>query len=328
MIFISSSSFAQNSLELLKLQHDGKLNLVPRYGFGRIEKTTEEKSSDTELINQAISEVGSKDSASTYYSQVGFSYFNKGDIRTAMKRFNQAWLLDSTNALSYFGFSSVLTVIGDNIDLYFNSKSLKVSSIENPEKYWKIGMQKDGNHKSEKFALYYISAGYETYGMINKAIESCNKLLSLNPIDTNILYQRGHLYTITKDWDKAIVDLTKAFPNGNTNSNALNDLGFAYDQSGDYKNAKICYDKSILITPDYLNPIYNNSVMHLRIGEYALALEYIDRCIEIKNDVGQFYKTKGEILIKQNIKKEAIKNLKKAKKLGDKDAEKILKEIS
>lgn len=190
-----------------------------------------------------------------------------------------------------------------------------------------MGVQKDDNYESEKFALYYTCAGFETYGKISDAIESCNKLVNFNPSDTNALYQRGHLYTLSEKWDKAIDDLVNAFPSGNNNSNALNDLGFSYDQSGDYMNAKICYDKASKITPSYINPVYNNSVMQFRIGEYDSALEYINKCIKIKRDEGPIYKTKGEILLKLNRRDDAIKMLKKSKKLGDEDAKKILKEI-
>jgi tetratricopeptide (TPR) repeat protein len=325
-LFISANGFAQNAAELLILQHDGKLNLAARYGNGLIEKTDEDKAIDAKFINDEIKQFGSKDSASIVLSKLGYYYFCKGDISTAMKRFNQAWLMDTTNALEYFGFSSVLKVIKCNPSNYFETWLTKIETIEEPQKYYDIGLRKDISHKYEKIALFSTAAGFETYGKLNYAIESCNKLLELNTIDTLVFHQRGHLYTVSREWNKAIDDLLKAFPHGNNNCNALNDLGFAYDQIDDYKNASFCYDKASLINPNFLNPIYNNSILKLKIGEYQSALEYIEKCIKIRDDVGDFYRTKGLILIKLNLKDEGIKNLKKAKKLGDKEAEKIIEE--
>lgn len=42
--------------------------------------------------------------------ELGWSYFNKGDTRTALKRFNQALILDPDSASAYFGIAYVYSV--------------------------------------------------------------------------------------------------------------------------------------------------------------------------------------------------------------------------
>lgn len=43
----------------------------------------------------------------------GWQYFDEGDLKTAMKRFNQAWLLDEKNADVFWGFGNVSLVKRD-----------------------------------------------------------------------------------------------------------------------------------------------------------------------------------------------------------------------
>jgi tetratricopeptide (TPR) repeat protein len=326
LMLFTSSAIAQNQVELLVLLHDGKLNLVPQYGFGKIEKTTELKTLDDKFITDAIKQYKNRDSASIVYSITGWGNFLQGNFKVAMKRFNQAWLLDSSKASPYFGFSSILSIIKDNPDKFFETWELKIKGVDDPEKYYKIGLQKDINNKEEIFTLPFSFSIYDALGKNDLVLLSCNRLLELSPNDTVALQQRGHYYTNIKNWDKALIDLKSAIQYGNEHAYTFNDLGFVYEQLGDFKNATISYDKSSQLEPKFVNPIYNNALLQLRQGQYQVALDYIEKCLLIKDEVGQFYKTKGEILLKLNKKDEGKKALKKAKKLGDKDAEKIIEE--
>lgn len=48
--------------------------------------------------------------------RVGWSFWNKGDLKTAMRRFNQAWLLDPDNYQIYSGFAAILDRQGNYQD--------------------------------------------------------------------------------------------------------------------------------------------------------------------------------------------------------------------
>lgn len=295
------------------------------FGGNNIAKTIDLIEADKKLIDNVIKQFGNEDSASKIYNLYAWEEFYKGNIKTAMRRFNQAWLLDSNNASAYFGFSAVLEVIKDNPDGYFET-SIKIKEVEDPKKFYQIGIKKDENNKYELISLVFTSTGFETYGKTDLAIKASNKLLELTPNDTTALRQRGRLYSKKGEWEKAIVDFQLAYQNGSENTYLFNDLGYAYQENGDFENAFKFYEKSTSKDPTFLNPLYNSSLLSLKLLQFDKALEYIDKCISIKNDVGQFYKTKGEILIKLNKKKEGMICLKKAKKLGDKNAAQILKE--
>ena len=80
------------------------INNLPMYG-GR-EKTPEKKKSDMVFIEAAIKEYGNRQKACDQYVKLGWQYFAKGDYNTAMKRFNQAWLLDQKNGGIYWGLGA------------------------------------------------------------------------------------------------------------------------------------------------------------------------------------------------------------------------------
>lgn len=81
-------------------------NLLPMYGYG--EKTPEQKKADEEFINSVVKEVGSREKGSIGIAGGARQWLEKGDLDTAMKRYNQAWLLDDTNPEVYKGFGDIL----------------------------------------------------------------------------------------------------------------------------------------------------------------------------------------------------------------------------
>ena len=81
------------------------LNELPMYGG--VQKTPEQEAADETFIQAAIKEYGTREKASDVVVQIGWSYLYKNDLRTAIKKFNQAWLLNSDNAQAYWGFGVV-----------------------------------------------------------------------------------------------------------------------------------------------------------------------------------------------------------------------------
>ncbi|MDX1651905.1 MAG: hypothetical protein R3277_05400 [Brumimicrobium sp.] len=84
--------------------------LLPKYG--NIPKSEEEKKEDSEFIRKVLKEDSSNRKASDHLIRLGFEYM-KTDLKTAMYRFNQAYLLDSTNTDIYWGYGAVYMTIGD-----------------------------------------------------------------------------------------------------------------------------------------------------------------------------------------------------------------------
>ena len=77
------------------------INEIPEYG--NQPKSAEMLQADQEFL--ALTKGKEKESFD-HMMNVGWSFFQRGDIGTAIKRFNQAWLIDSTRYESYWGFAA------------------------------------------------------------------------------------------------------------------------------------------------------------------------------------------------------------------------------
>jgi tetratricopeptide (TPR) repeat protein len=86
--------------------------LLPKYGGA--EKTDDQKKADSILISTAIAEKRTPREASDYFVKLGFDYLAKGDSKTAMYRFNQAWLIDAKNENVFWGYGGVYFSFGDH----------------------------------------------------------------------------------------------------------------------------------------------------------------------------------------------------------------------
>src|SRR5689334_14267369 len=76
--------------------------LLPKYG--QQPKTNDEKKADEAFVKEIIEKEqfkGDRRAASDHLIRLGFNYLYREDLKTAMYRFNQAYLLDSTNTDIY-----------------------------------------------------------------------------------------------------------------------------------------------------------------------------------------------------------------------------------
>ncbi len=100
LVYAYSASISQN------------INILPMYGG--YEKNTLQLKADKDFVTKFTESMDNK-TASAGIVNGAWQFFNQGDYDTAMKRFNQAWLLDSNNWDVYKGYISV----------YAQKKSLK-----------------------------------------------------------------------------------------------------------------------------------------------------------------------------------------------------------
>jgi hypothetical protein len=81
------------------------INELPMYGE-RV-KTPAQIRADKAFIKTATKGGKSREDAAEYFAQTGWNSFYKGDQTTAIKRFNQAWLLDPSNQHALWGFAVI-----------------------------------------------------------------------------------------------------------------------------------------------------------------------------------------------------------------------------
>ncbi len=83
------------------------INQLPMYGGQP--KTETQRKADEDFIRRAVAEAGSRAAASDRLVEQGWRYLTQQrDVSRAMRRFNQAWLLDPDNGGAYHGFALVV----------------------------------------------------------------------------------------------------------------------------------------------------------------------------------------------------------------------------
>ena len=96
--------------------------------------------------------------------ELGWRYFNQGDMDTALKRFNQALILDPNFAPAYFGTAYVYSV-QNKLDL----------AIQNYRKSIEKDPTFTHSYSNLGLALLYAGQRTEAFAMLKKALELDNK---------------------------------------------------------------------------------------------------------------------------------------------------------
>lgn len=192
-------SFGQR-MTLTQWQEEAKTNkrLLPKYGH--IPKSVNELASDSVFISSILETDGSHKEGSKHLVELGFNYIQQGDIKTAMYRFNQAWLLDSLNANVYWGFGTVYS--------YFRQTDEQIAQYEEGLELDPLNTNILADYGTIHLGNFYDSANnYDLY----LAIELLRKAYLEDPEDYNILfklsicyYNLDDCYFAWKYWDESV----------------------------------------------------------------------------------------------------------------------------
>ncbi len=191
-LLISAVSIAQQS-SYSSWQEDAKTNirLLPKYG--NAPKTDEQKESDQELIDKYVAQEGTRLKGSELLVKLGFDYLYKRDFKTAMYRFNQAWLLDPENPNVFWGFGAIYFSFGD---------------VENAIRQYDEGLLLNGNNSNiltDKATIYMTkymrSQSEEDY---SDALTLFKKSYRNDPKNQNTLFKLSVCYFLKKDCENAL----------------------------------------------------------------------------------------------------------------------------
>ena len=178
-------------------ENESKTNygLLPKYG--NVEKTEEQKASDNEFIEKVLKQDSTHRKGSDHLIDLGFKYLNS-DIKTAMYRFNQAYLLDSTNTDVYWGYGAVYMTLGN----YGKAK----------EQYQEgLNIDPENTHLLTDYGTYFMAQYYGLKPMdeekalvhLDSAITYMTQSYKLEPKDQDTTFKLSILYWIKGDCENA-----------------------------------------------------------------------------------------------------------------------------
>ncbi len=109
-VFSAGVYAQQPSFKSWQVEAKNDTRMLPE--FGNIEKTDQEITADTRFVNSIVDAGKSKSEGANDMIRIGFDYLYKGDLKTAMYRFNQAYLLNPKNSGVYWGYGAVYSALG------------------------------------------------------------------------------------------------------------------------------------------------------------------------------------------------------------------------
>jgi tetratricopeptide (TPR) repeat protein len=215
-LLFALQSFAQPSFEDWETESKTNKRLLPRYGL--LPKNEREIAADSSYIAQMMGqpEFKTRREASARAIQLGWDYYYKLDFKTAMYRFNQAYLLDSTNTDIYSGYGAI----------YMGMHRYDLASEQ-----YKMGLSKDPSnpHLLTDLATYYLDQYYSLAFMPKSDVVQDPKAAA-----------QPHL-------DSAISLLNRSYAIDNKDVNTAYKLSICYYNNGDCSNAWKYYDVAMAL---------------------------------------------------------------------------------
>lgn len=208
IIFFSLTVFGQQiTSDEWDEQAKTNMRLLPKYGLQK--KTEEQKQNDDKFIKETIElEMfkGDSTAASNHMISLGFTYLYRGDIKTAMYRFNQAYLLDSMNTDIYWGYGAVYMTLG-------NYEKAKQQYTEG------LGQSPNNTHLLTDLGTYFMAQYFPILMMpennfvknpkelaqhyLDSALIYLNKSYQFDPNDQNTTFKLSTSYYYNEECDNA-----------------------------------------------------------------------------------------------------------------------------
>jgi len=196
LLLLTLSIFGQQiSWEEWEKESQTNIRLLPKYG--NVEKSKEQKEADKKFIELMLKQDSTHQKGSDHLIDLGFKYLYR-DVKTAMYRFNQAYLLDPTNTDVYWGFGAVYMTLGK----YEKAK----------EQYEEgLNIEPESTHLLTDYGTYFMIQYYgqkpideeSALNSLDTAISYMTRSYKLDPEDQNTTFKLSILYWIKGDCSNA-----------------------------------------------------------------------------------------------------------------------------
>lgn len=284
-------------------------NTKPMYG--EVAKSEEYKKVDDEFKKESLEQFKTIDSSVYVQIDNAWRYFYHNDLKTAMKRFNQAWLLNPEYPDSYFGFAALMEMQNNKTEA---------------ERFYKIGLEKD-KKKSRAFICYQrIADCKEQLGDFKGTIEAYTKILETNPTNAFAAKKIGFFQMQTGNTEDALTAYGKAIELDPTDATTFNNRAYLYQTKKNYENAISDYTKAIKLDPKYISAYVNRGISEIEMKNYESAKNDFEISVQLDSKAGELRRFLGLAKLGLKNKSGACKDFELAKQLGDTQADELIKQ--
>ena len=150
---------------------------------------------------------------------------------------------------------------------------------------------------------------HDSLSLWNDAIEKCDKA----PLAFNC---RGGVYYFDKDYDKAMVDFSRAIELKRDYADAYYNRGLVFNNWGKYNEAIKDYTASISTRPQFAPAYYYRGNAYYNLGKFDSAIIDFNQAIALKYSNPNGYYNRGLIFYNQGKHEEAIRDFTSALQLN------------
>jgi len=280
--------------------------------YGEVPKGEDLKKLDADFIKECLKQYKTIDSSANVHIDFAWRYFYNNDLPTAMKRFNQAWLLDPEIPDSYFGFAALTEMSGD---------------LSGSERLYKMGIAKDETKKRTPICYQRIADCKEQLKDFRGTIDAYTKLSQVNPSNSFAFKKIGYFEMEMRHPNEAISAYSNAIELDASDAVTYNNRAYLYQTQKDYKKAIADYSKAINLDSKYISAYVNRGMTEIAINNVQAAKEDFQTCVQLDPKAGELWRFLGLSKVKLNDLKGACVDFETAKKLGDKGAIELIKKI-
>jgi protein O-mannosyl-transferase len=172
-----------------------------------------------------------------------------------------------------------------------NDPNVKNNLLDQSIEYLRKGVNVIPNYND---AWYNLGIANKERGNAREAIVAFETARSYKPFtDASKLINAGIAYGMNQQYDKAIVDLQKAYELDPTSTDAMNNLGLYLGEGGKASESLAMLGKAIATKPDFDKAYYNRGNIWAKNGNYRNAIEDYKKTLSINSTYGDAYNNLG-----------------------------------
>jgi len=277
--------------------------------FGEAENDERLKKLTEDTRKMALEQFGNIDSAVFNRINEAWVLFCQNDMETAMRRFNQAWMLNPEFPDAYFGFAALLDMQGKDAEAI---------------RFYLLGAEKDRQNRRSIACYQQIAACKEQLNDLKGAIDALLKIRIFIPADAPYNKKLGYLYMKNGNNISALEAFNKAIELDSLDATTFYYRASVHQALEDNLKAIIDYTNCVVLDSTYTAAYVNRGILEMYRDYYEFGKQDFETAISIDSKSGQIWRLLGISKLSLNDREGACEDFKTAKELGDSDADALI----